>query len=499
MADPEYPLKTKPYEHQAREFRLHRDARARALIWHMRTGKTKAMVDLACYLWQRCEIDGVVVVAPNNVHINWHARELPIHHWDSVPRTSFVWEASAVDAAYDKRFDNFTGTDKALAWYMVNAEALGLEKGRKYLADFVKSRWRILLIVDEVHEFRWATSKRSQALRGLANKVAYKRILSANPTDNSPLHAFAEFEVLEPGALGFDKFSDFEAEYAVKEEIYVPGGVNKRTGTKRPPRKRLAVVGYKNQEKLRAQIAKWSSLVTRDMCGDMPLLVKGSYEFELTPLQKRLHNQLVTGALARLDGGELIPPAEGGVLLIRLQQIASGYTIDDEGHEIELMPDKENPRLQALLSAARQAPGKFLVWCRFRPDVVKAHQFLNDYGIKAGHYYGGTTKKQRATFERAFREDPSFTAIVGQYVAGGQGLDFSTAEDVFWYSHTSDLLRRHQADERATKIGGKRISITDLIATGSNDTKFLADLESKSVTADYLTGSGLRRYLETIR
>ncbi len=34
------------YRHQDREFELHRDDPARALIWQMRTGKTKAMVDL---------------------------------------------------------------------------------------------------------------------------------------------------------------------------------------------------------------------------------------------------------------------------------------------------------------------------------------------------------------------------------------------------------------------------------------------------------------------
>ena len=491
-------FKTHPYSHQQTEFQLNRDAPARALIWHMRTGKSKAMIDLACHLWQSCEIDGVIVVAPNNVHINWHSRELPTHHWDSVPRTSFVWEASSVNAAYDKRFGEFSRTDKALAWYMVNSEALGLDKGRKYLADFVRSRWRILLIVDEVHEFRWATSKRSQALRALANRMAYKRILSANPIDNSPLHAFAEFEVLTPGALGFDKFAAFEAEYAVKEDVYIPGGYTK-AGVRRSPRKHEKVVGYKNQSALRAQIAQWSSLVTRDMCGDMPLLVKGTYDFELTALQKKLHNQMVSGTLVRLDNGELIPPVEGGALLIRLQQIASGYTVNDEGQEVDLLPDKENPRLQALLSVAKAAPGKFLVWCRFRSDVIKVHRLLNDQGIKAGHYYGGTTKPQRAYFEKAFRNDPSFTALVGQYVAGGQGLDFSTADDIFWYSHTSDLLRRRQADERATKIGGRRVSVTDLVATGSNDNKLLADLEQKEQIADFLTGSGLRRYLELIK
>lgn len=495
----EFDFRFPNYRHQGEEFELHRDDPARALIWQMRTGKSKAMIDLACYLFKACEIDGVVVVAPNNVHLNWQRRELPKHHWNSVPHESFVWDAvKSANVNYDLEFEKRLTETRKLQWYMVNAEALGNVKGRKYLSQFVKSRWRLLLIVDEVHEFRWATSKRSQGLRGLANKVAYKRILSANPTDNSPLHAYAEFDILKPGALGFDNFTDFEARYAIKEEIYVPGGY-KKDGTKRQPRKRLAVTGYQRQEELRASIAKWSSLVLRSDVDELPELIHGQKDFELAPIQKRLHNQLVNGALARLDGGEFIPPAEGGVLVIRLQQIASGFVVDDEGTVHDLMPDKDNPRLVALLDAVREAPGKFIVWCRFREDVVRVHRFLNTAGIKSVHYYGATTKKQRVYHEESFRNDPKTMGLVGQFQAGGQGLDFSAADDIFWYSHTTDLLRRRQADERATQMGGRKIGVTDIVASGSNDEKMLNDLEMKGVTADYLTGNGLRHYLELIR
>lgn len=487
------------YNHQEREFQEHKDDAARALIWQMRTGKSKAMIDLACYLFKACEIDGVVVVAPNNVHLNWQRRELPKHHWLNVPHDSFVWDAvKSANVNYDIEFKKRCDDTRKLQWYMVNAEALGNAKGRKYLSQFIKSRWRILLIVDEVHEFRWATSKRSQGLRAMANRVPYKRILSANPTDNSPLHSYAEFDILKPGALGFTNYGDFEARYAIKEEIYVPGGYTK-AGVKRQPRKRMAVTGYQRQEELRASIAKWSSLVLRDDVDELPELIPGQVDFELLPIQKRLHNELVRGALARLDGGELIPPAEGGVLVIRLQQIASGFVVDDEGVVHDLMEDKDNPRLVALLGAAREVPGKFIVWCRFREDVIRVTRFLNTQAFGAVDYYGGTSKRQRIHHEESFRNSPHCKALVGQYQAGGQGLDFSAAGDIFWYSHTSDLLRRRQADERATQMGGRKIGVTDIVAAGSNDEKMLADLESRGVTADFLTGTGLRRYLELIR
>lgn len=488
-----------PYKHQATEFRDHRDSVARALIWQMRTGKTKAMVDLACYLWEQCEIDAVVVVAPNNVHLNWGRREIPAHMWDGVPYRGFVWDSGKTsNIQYEVGLQQFIEDQHKLCWYMVNAEALGLEKARKYLGRFLRSRRRVLLIVDEVHEFRWPTSKRSHGLITLARnkRCAYRRILSANPIDNSPLHAYAEFEVLAPAALGFETFGEFEDRYGVKDDIYIPGGFTS-AGVKRSPRKQRAVVDYKNLDELQSKIGKWSSLVMRSDVDDMPELLPGRAEFELTRAQKDLHNALVRGALARLDSGEIIPPVEGGVLMIRLQQIASGFIVDAEGEVHDIMPAEENPRLLALLAELKLTPGKSLVWCRFREDVLRVVDYLGRKGIKAVHYYGGTTRKERVRHEEAFRNDPKTTVLVGQYQIG-QGLDFSAAEDVIWYSQTSDLLRRRQADERATKIGGRRIGLTDLVAAGSNDSKLLDDLAAKAVRADFLTGTGLRRYLNLI-
>ena len=468
----------------------------------MRSGKTKSAIDLACHLWDNLEIDGVLVVAPNNVHLNWGKRELPIHHWDSVGRAQFVWQSDrSTDVNYSMGFEAFCAEHRKLTWYMVNTEALALKKPREWLRRYINSRQKLLVIVDEVHEFAWSTSKRWRGLKAIVDsrRCEYTRILSANPLDNCPLHAYAEFELLGSGTLGYEDYASFEAVYAEKGDIYVPGGFTK-LGIKRSPRKQEAVVGYKNLDDLRARIAKVSGLVLRSELEDMPELLRGRVDFELDRRQKDLHNALVRETLARLDGGEIIPPAEGGVLAIRLQQIASGFVVGEDGQVLDVVPDDENPRILALYGELRLAPGKSIVWCRFREDVVRVTNYLKRRGVEAVHYYGGTTPKERERHVRSFtRTDGGAAVLVGQFQAGGQGLDFSVAEDLFWYSQTANLLKRRQADERATKIGGKRIGVTDLVAAGSTDEKMLADLAARRETADFLTGRGLREYLNYIK
>lgn len=46
-------FKTSPYEHQLLEFERYGLDRARALLWTMRTGKTKVIIDTACACIER--------------------------------------------------------------------------------------------------------------------------------------------------------------------------------------------------------------------------------------------------------------------------------------------------------------------------------------------------------------------------------------------------------------------------------------------------------------
>ena len=80
----EFPLRLPNFKHQQTEWDRHRDDDARALLWQMRTGKTKATLDLACYRWAKGDIQAVLVIAPNGVHCNWVRRQLPQHMWETV-------------------------------------------------------------------------------------------------------------------------------------------------------------------------------------------------------------------------------------------------------------------------------------------------------------------------------------------------------------------------------------------------------------------------------
>lgn len=478
---PEFRLSN--FKHQQDEWDRHRDDDARALLWQMRTGKTKAVLDVACYRYKKGDIDGVLVIAPNGVHVNWVRRQMPIHMWESVQHHAHAWQSSeAHKQSHAAGLDRVLNCRDRLAVLAVNSETLINDKPTAIIRKFLKNR-RVMLIVDESHDFRSPGSRRTKRIKALKNYCSIKRILSGTSTSNSPLAAYSQFNILEDGALGFTKFSEFEAEYAVYELK-----VNKRTGSKYQ-----ALQNYRNLDKLQESIANWASVVLREDVDDMPELVMDERTVVLPDRLMDAYRQLLKDMILELEDGGEVEAIDGGARLIKLQQMLGGWVIDVDGEVRELVTDEENPRLIALLDEVVSADRKCIIWCKFQQDIKRVVRALEKVGKRCVEYHGAIhsqSKRQKAIDD--FNDDPAVDCFVGQPRAGGQGLDLSAADLILWYSHTFDLIERDQANERATQIGGRTVTLKDFVTPGTVDEHILATLEEKRSVSDMLTGKGLR-------
>ncbi len=200
----------KPYKHQKKEFDKHKDDYARALFWQMRTGKSKAMIDAADYLYATGKISKVFIVAPNGVHLNWAYNEIPKHTiHDNRVIAPWISSQKATSKQLIETAIDFNG----LSWLCVNMEVIITDLILRYYLRLSKSD--LLLIVDESHHFGKPGSKRTKRIRAMARKAKYRRILSGTAAEDSPLQLFSQFEILEKGALGFTSLSAFAEEYAI--------------------------------------------------------------------------------------------------------------------------------------------------------------------------------------------------------------------------------------------------------------------------------------------
>lgn len=461
-------MRFSPHKHQMTEFREHRDSPARALSWSMRTGKSKSIIDLAFYLFDRKKIKTVIILAPSGLQYTWVKREMPAHAWHADYKAHY-WRSSEKNIHTEMCADLSTNKPLFLAF---NNEALLLDRAFTLIKNALK-RGPALLVVDESHSYSNCGAKRTKRLRGLAKHFAYRRILSGTMVSNSPLAAFPQFEILEPGALGFHTFGEFKGRYSNENPFMAAQG-------KRVPLK------YQNLDELNVKIARWASVVGR---ADLSEMTYSVHDFELSEPQRKMYESLKKDFFLQAADGTKITAAEGVARLTKLQQVTSGYIIDESGTAIELVEPKSNPRLLALKEVLGGSTGKTIVWARFRKDIEYIKAMLGDAAVE---FHGGIKAEDRQLAIDKFMKDPSCMYFVGTAKSGGSGINLSVAENVLFYSNSFDAVDRLQAVERATAVNGHAISVIDLSAIKTLDDHILGTLSNKkSISAEVITSKDI--------
>lgn len=499
MAD----FKTTPFFHQLREFECSAELKARALLWQMRTGKTKITIDTACHLAREDLISAVIVLAPNGVHENWIIRELPVHHWDTVPHQTLAWRTSIAGSkgearvrAYERQswkeqHEGFWSRaeqllkSKDLTWFSFASETVTRKDVRNLIARIVRrKKGRILLVVDESDDFGAPGSKKTMMIRALAGKVAFNRILTGTVVENSPLRAYSQYELLGPRTLGFENYEAFKEEYAEYEMKETRGG-----------RRFPALKEYINLEDLRARMAPWSSVVLRPP--EMSQLIQVPRRIMLTEQQKQAYRDLTASTLLEI-GDQEISLGEHPPGLVKFQQIVSGYLVDEFGDEYEIPGG--NPRLDALVDEVQMTGGRNVVWCAFRRDMDQVVKALRDAGRKVLEYHGRTSDDDKALARREFAPGvvSEYDDLVGHPRSGGRGLNFAGADKMIWFSHTTDAVVRAQGNERISEMGGGAVPIVDFRAPGVDDYILDEILDPKVETAEMVARTGLREVLDRI-
>lgn len=506
-------FKTEPWLHQWREFERSCDAPERALLWQMRTGKTKLIIDTACHLFVTNQIDAVLIIAPNGVHANWVERELPIHMWDSVPWRGQRWltkvggikagnglSAAARAGWAEERarwwlsFKAAVDKPRDLLIISFNSESMTRKDVRAAIA-YLQSKMRVMVVFDESTDFRTPGSARTMMARSLVKRTPFRRILDGTAVLNSPLHAYSQYELLHKGALGFTTYEEFTDRYAEYEDVRGHGG-----------RAIKKLITYRNLEELRLSMAKYSSVVLREDCVDLPLVVPYVRTFELTDWQKKLYVEVKEQIEAEVRQGEMVPIGVLQNKLNKLQQVTSGFLIDKGKLVHEL--DGVNPRLELLSDEVYLSSGKVIVWCQFQHEIDMVTERLRLDGWDIMEYHGRVSGEDKRSARTHFNTNGA-KVLVGQPQAGARGIELSGADTIIWYSHTFDAIIRNQAKERATKMGGRNVSNIDLVADwdgkwtdygreGGVDRYILGRVRDKITTGDFVGGKGLKTILESL-
>lgn len=474
------PQRIKGWRHQDREFEKHWLTRSRALFWQPRTGKTKAVIDKACALFLAGEIDGVLVVAPNGVHRNWVVKQLPAHHWNNVPYRAYAWRTSDEDAMQQVIRISQT-SDRVLAWVTFNMEMMHDPRVKKAHRIFTIGKKRYFFVVDESHHFAKPGSKRTKGGRALAKHAAYVTIATGTGTEESPLQAYAQYQIIEPGCLGFNDYEAFKESFAIYKKRHGRG------------RTYEVLDGYKNLDILKSRMAPHTSVVLRSECEDIPAILPVVRTVEPTDRQRELFLKLKQNDYDTLRKFEFRAALEPAALLTKLQQVEGGFLKTPTGVKLIDGPFNETPKFKLAVEELRGYP--FIIWSVFRYEIEELQKAFTQAGIKIGLVYGGAPNREKILelFDKG-----QLQGIAAQPQTLGEGYELPAAEILYWYSNTPRATVRNQANERASKAHTKSKTVIDAYMENGTDAYWLSITDGKTTLADDISRHGLQAIIERL-
>lgn len=234
---------------------------------------------------------------------------------------------------------------------------------------------------------------------------------------------------------------------------------------------------FKNMDELWQRIGDVCTRVDRSSAELPETKVYKTYNVELTKEQLKLYLQLQNQHCT-----DNVTVDNGLNLYLRFQDICNGYEpieteeITESGHhKVELVPLKENPKLDMLEEIVEDIGNQqIVIWCSRTRLLYDAEAHIRDLGYSTAIYDGKIDKEEREKGYQSFSEGKTQIMFINQ-ASGAYGLDgLRKADYAIYLSNSYSVEQRAQSEDRI-----HRGEITH--------SKYIIDLTCKGTCEDRIT------------
>lgn len=418
------------------------------LLFEMGCGKTLTAIAIAGAGYQMGKVERLLIVAPTSVVAVW-PKELQEYAKFKYTCKTLLGEKKQRIKQID---DLLKFPFKALKVAVINYESTWrpeiLEKLKEFDADMV--------IADESQRIKTYDAAQSKAMHELGDQARYKLILSGTPVQTAAIDIWSQYRFLDKTVFG-DNFFKFRGRYAI-----MGGYGNKK------------IVGYKDLEGLIKKEHSIAFRVTKDEALDLPEQTFETRKIQFNQKEKNLYERIKKDSYAELDGGGHITATTVLTRLLRLQQLAGGFLVQDDAQKPQLVSRAKLDALGDIIEDYVIGSGKKLViFARFIAEV-KAIMELADKvlpkKLKQVAIYGDIKKEDRGDIVKQFQEDPKTVLFIGQIDTAGTGITLTAADTCVYYSKNFNYATYSQSLSRIHRIGQRNCcTYIDLEIEGTID------------------------------
>lgn len=329
-------------------------------------------------------------------------------------------------------------------------------------------------------------SKRTQAILKL-NKIGQRCILTGTFMSKSPVNAYDQMNFLCPSFFSESMFA-FAEHYTIRRTLTSVRGARILITQKdyETIRKRLlkykndtvalrgAIDGiyryyglsredclhilqheeytpFKNMEELWERIGDTCLKVDRKTSTDIPPKIYKTFNVPITSEQKKLYLQLQNQYCT-----DKIVVDNGLKLYLRFQDVCNGYEpieteeiLENGNHRVELVPLKENPKLDMLEEVLDDVGEKqVVIWCSRSRLLHDAEKRMRELGYTTAIYDGKIDRKTREEGYKSFSEGKTQLIFINQ-ASGAYGLDgLKEADYAIYLCNSYSVEQRVQSENR---------------------------------------------------
>jgi len=460
-----YKFKTKPYGHQLDALEASWNKEVFAYFMEMGTGKSKVLLDNAAILYDKGEINALLLIAPKGVYKNWYDSEIPTHLPDHVDKRIVLWKTSDKSIKQRKLLNTLFETGSDLRILIMNVESFSSGDGADFAYKFLSAHPKSMVAIDEATTIKTPTTNRTKKIIALRSMCKYRRILTGSPVTKSPLDLYSQCQFLDPWLLGYESYTAFKARHAETRKILVNG------------RHIEIVTGYRHLQELSDKVVSFSKRILKEDCLDLPAKTYVKHYVELTDEQKKLYKQMKKEAIAFLNG-KMQSTATVMTQFMRLHQITCGHFTADDG----TIQDLPSSRLSELMNILENIEGKTIIWSHYTHDVRRIIEEIKKvYGEDSVvDYYGATDTDARSKNIKKFQTNDKCRFFVGTTHTGGYGITLTAGSNMIYFSNGYDLEKRQQSEARIDRIGQTRkMTYIDIMAQDTIDERIVKALRKK--------------------
>lgn len=418
------------------------------LLFEMGCGKTLTAIAIAGAGYQMGKVERLLIVAPTSVVAVW-PKELQEYAKFKYTCKTLLGEKKQRIKQID---DLLKFPFKALKVAVINYESTWrpeiLEKLKEFDADMV--------IADESQRIKTYDAAQSKAMHELGDQARYKLILSGTPVQTAAIDIWSQYRFLDKTVFG-DNFFKFRGRYAI-----MGGYGNKK------------IVGYKDLEGLIKKEHSIAFRVTKDEALDLPEQTFETRKIQFSQKEKNMYERIKKDSYAELDGGGHITATTVLTRLLRLQQLAGGFLVQDDAQKPQLVSRAKLDALADIIEDYVIGSGKKLViFARFIAEVKAIMELAGKVlpkELKQVAIYGDIKKEDRGGIVKQFQEDPNTVLFIGQIDTAGTGITLTAADTCVYYSKNFNYATYSQSLSRIHRIGQRNCcTYIDLEIEGTID------------------------------